>query len=113
MSLFGELFKSRELYMLTGAGGSQVHLGFVDGRKAAYFFTSQDKAAGYIRANSLRGGLAKVNWKTFGLLRADLVAAHVRQAAIDPRPGEEEAALVLPLEEVAMDNPVIWGQTAT
>jgi hypothetical protein len=113
MSFFGDLFKGRELYMLSGGDGHQVHLGFVGGRKAAYFFTSQDKAAAYIRANALRGGLARVNWKSFPQLRADLLAAHVRQAAIDPNPGEEDRALVLPLEEVHMDNPLIWGQPAT
>ncbi len=112
MSFFEDLFKNRELYMLTGGDGNQVHLGFVDGRKAVYLFTSQEKAAVYVRANSLRGGLAKINWKSFDHVRADLVASHVRQAAIDPRPGEEDTALVLPIEDVHVDNPMIWGQPA-
>jgi hypothetical protein len=112
MGFLDELFKSRELYLLTGGDGRQVHLGFVDGRRAVYFFTSAELAKSFIRSQGLRGEPARVNWKAFDQMRADLAAAHVRQAAIDPAPGSEAEALCLPIEQVRIDNAQIWGQPA-
>ncbi|MBM3275290.1 MAG: hypothetical protein FJZ00_09065 [Candidatus Sericytochromatia bacterium] len=112
MAFLDELFKNRDLFMLTGADGHQVHLGFSDGRKAVYFFTSQDAARTYIAEHRLKAGLARINWKTFNQVRADLLAAHVRLAAIDPHTGVEATGMVIPLEHVRSDNPVIWGQPA-
>lgn len=110
MSFLEGLFQNRDLFLLTGADGSQVHLGFIQGRKAVFFFTSQDRAKAYMQAHSLRGGLSKVNWKAFDHVRQDLVASHVRQAAIDPAPGAEDTAVVIAIEQVRLDNPLIWGQ---
>ena len=110
MSFLEGLFQSRELYLLTGADTTQVHLGFIQARKAVFFFTAPDLARAYIQGNGLKAGLSKLNWKAFEHLRQDLVAAHVRQAAIDPAPGAEDAAMVIAIEQVRQDNPVIWGQ---
>jgi hypothetical protein len=112
MPLLNDLFQSRDLFMLTGADGNQVHLGFIDGRKAVYFFTSQESARRYVSEHRLNAGLARVNWKTFAHVRAELLAAHVRQAAIDPPTGVEATGMVIPLEHVRSDNSVIWGQPA-
>ena len=110
MSFLDGLFQNRDLYLLTGADGNQVHMGFIQDRKAVYFFTSQDLAKAYMQGHKLRGGLSKVNWKAFDQVRQTLVASHVRQAAIDPAPGAEDTALVIPVEQVRQDNPLIWGQ---
>lgn len=110
MSLFESLFQTRDLYLLTGADGSQVHLGFIQERKAVFFFTTPERAKAYMQGHSLKGGLSRVNWKAFDHVRQELMASHVRQAAIDPSAGAEDSALVIPIEQVRLDNPLIWGQ---
>ncbi|MBI6546182.1 MAG: hypothetical protein HY692_05270 [Cyanobacteria bacterium NC_groundwater_1444_Ag_S-0.65um_54_12] len=108
MSFIDTLFRTRDLFLLTAAGARTIHLGFISKRRAVFFFTDSEKAQAYARIKRLDCQVSKLNWRYFPVIVRELVASHIRQAAIDPDPHDEESALVLALQEIDPLNERIW-----